>query len=195
METKSSIRKRILQLRNALTEEEIKEKSRKICEAVLDSVSVRQAENILCYASYKSETATDILIQTLLERGKNVYLPRVSENEMDFFRIRDWNDLSCGFKNIPEPGMHCQEKCDKNTVMIMPGCAFCENGSRIGYGKGYYDRYLTRNFCKERIALCFEMQIVPAFSADIHDIPATKIYTEKRVIHIYASSKKQTYLK
>lgn len=192
METKNSIRKQILKLRNALSKELQFQMSDAICKRVIELDSLQKAEFVLCYAGYKSEVLTDTLIQTLLTLGKKVYLPKVSGEEMDFYRIYSLDDLKNGYRDIPEPGEHCTERflpertsaAENEIFMFLPGCAFSEDGTRIGYGKGYYDRYLSKVFVKERIALAYDLQIVKDIKADEYDIPVTKIITEQRIIDI-----------
>lgn len=192
METKISIRNQILSLRNALPINECEEKSNIITQNVLSLLSVQKAEYVLCYASYKSEVQTDILIKELLKEGKKVYLPRVCGEKMDFYRIRSLIDLIEGYKGIPEPEAACTERFTRTmwekdkarVVMLLPGVAFSESGARIGYGKGYYDRYLSHIPCMERISLCYELQMVEAIPADTYDIPMTIIVTEEKIRHM-----------
>lgn len=192
METKISIRNQILSLRNALPINECEEKSNIIMQNVLSLLSVQKAEYVLCYASYKSEVQTDILIKELLKEGKKVYLPRVCGEKMDFYRIRSLIDLIEGYKGIPEPEAACTERFTRTmwekdkarVVMLLPGVAFSESGARIGYGKGYYDRYLSHIPCMERISLCYELQMVEAIPADTYDIPMTIIVTEEKIRHM-----------
>ena len=192
METKISIRKQILNFRNAMSAGECNEKSYVIMQQVLSLLPVQKAEYVLCYAGYKSEVRTKNLIKELLREGKQVYLPRVSGEEMDFYRIRSLTELTEGYKGIPEPSTECTdiftkvlwEKDKERVVMLLPGAAFSESGARIGYGKGYYDRYLSHIPCLERIALCYELQIVEDFPADVHDIPMTMIVTEEKIRHM-----------
>ena len=192
METKSSIRKQILALRNAMLPEECSRKSRKIMEYVLSLPGVQNAEYILCYAGYKSEVMTDDLIEELLRMKKKIYLPRVSGDEMDFYRVISLTQLKEGYKGIPEPTVNSTdiftkdiwEQSREKVVMFLPGAAFSKSGAHIGYGKGYYDRYLMRVPCLERIALCYELQIVEYIPADEYDIPVTTIVTEEKVRYV-----------
>ena len=191
METKTSIRKQILSLRNTMTSEERKQKSQVIIENSLKLLPVKEAEYVLCYAGYKSEAMTMDLITELLKMGKQVYLPKVSGEEMDFYRITDISFLKEGYKGIPEPDVNKEsiftkdiwEQHKERVVMILPGAAFSKSGARIGYGKGYYDRYLMQIPCMERIALCYDFQVVESIPADIHDIPVTVIVTETDIYH------------
>ena len=111
---------------------------------------------------------------------------------MDFYRIRSLIDLTEGYKGIPEPEAACTERFTRTmwekdkarVVMLLPGVAFSESGARIGYGKGYYDRYLSHIPCMERISLCYELQMVEAIPADTYDIPMTIIVTEEKIRHM-----------
>ena len=192
METKNSIRNRLLALRNEMDIEDCVQKSRQIMEKVLALPAVQNAEYVLCYAGYKSEVMTNVLIVELLKMEKKIYLPRVSGDEMDFYRVNSLAELEEGYKGIPEPALHCAdifvkelwEKNQQKVIMFLPGAAFSEDGARIGYGKGYYDRYLERIPCVERIALCYEMQVVETISTDEHDMSVTVVVTEEKVRRI-----------
>ena len=188
METKSSIRKKILALRNSMALEERILFSKKIKENLLSMEEICNAKAILCFAGYGSEVCTMELAQELLRLGKKVYMPRVNGEEMDFYRITGLNDLAEGYKGIPEPKEFCVDiftaddykNCDK-VVMLMPGAVFAPDGSRIGYGKGYYDRYLAKCDIMNRIALCFSLQIIESIPSDEHDKNARVIVTEKGI--------------
>lgn len=186
MGTKSSIRKEKLRLRGGLSQEERKKKDDAIRKKVLDLFCIMEADTILCYASYQSEVSTNKLICSFLEAGKNVFLPRVDGEEMDFYRIKNIQDLTEGYKGIPEPSHACDVTYVPDTtskaVMIMPGCAFSREGFRIGYGKGYYDRYLDKYDIVERVALCYSLQLSDDIVPDVHDKKATCLITEDEVI-------------
>lgn len=192
METKISIRKKMLLLRGEMTDEECMKKSRLILEKLLTLPSVQKAEYILCYVDYKSEVRTKALIERLLSMGKKVYVPRVCGEDMDFYRINSLNDLLMGYKGILEPLEEPEKRFtaelfvqhSMDTVMLLPGVAFDKKGGRIGYGKGYYDRYLMRIPCKERIALSYQMQLVEDAKSSELDIPLTGIITEHEFLQI-----------
>ena len=185
METKSSIRKRVLALRDGMSREERMIYSRKIADILLGLDAIRQAENILCFAGYKSEVQTTELMEAFLALGKKVYVPRVDGEEMDFYRISRLSDLQEGYKGIPEPNMACTDifegTVSADTVMLMPGAVFAPDGSRIGYGKGFYDRYLAKCDIMNRIALCFSLQLLENIPSDAHDKKASVIVTEKGI--------------
>lgn len=185
METKNSIRKSILSLRDGLSETERVNYSRRITDTILQMPMIIQADTVLAFAGYKSEVQTLELIQQLLSHGKKVYLPKVTDEEMDFYRIERLEDLEAGYKGIPEPGKVCMEVfCESvydKTVMLMPGAVFGMDGSRIGYGKGYYDRFLAKCDIMNRIALCFSFQLLEHIPSNAHDKKASVIVTEKGI--------------
>lgn len=187
MVTKSSIRKEKLILRGRIPEEEREKMSRAIKEQVLELPCIKKAEAVLCYAGYQSEVATNELITELLMLGKKIYLPRVNGEDMDFYQIMSLTDLTAGYKGIPEPSAACIDMYDLqkkyDTVLIMPGCAFATDGSRVGYGKGYYDRYLEKNDIMERVALCYSVQITESIPIDNYDKKALVLVTEQEVIY------------
>lgn len=186
MVTKSSIRKEKLILRGQIQEEERERMSLAIKEHVLELSCIKKAETVLCYAGYLSEVSTTELIKELLFLRKKVYLPKVNGEDMEFYRIEGLKDLIAGYKGIPEPSDACTEIYEINrdsVVMIMPGCAFASDGSRVGYGKGYYDRYLEKHDIVKRVALCFSVQLTENIPTDSYDKKASLLITENGIIY------------
>lgn len=202
---KQSLRKDILRKRNALSTEEQQEKSRRILQRLFTLEEYRKAENILCYVSWRSEVQTQELIDLALAQGRKVYCPKVhvhnlekdmktvQENRMDFYRIMGLEELRPGFQGIREPqetaeGLFAGEENRGNTLMLLPGAVFDQDSfHRIGYGGGYYDRYLAR--CGRLIekgllhtaAVAYELQLVKNLPAQEHDMRVGAIITEQRV--------------
>lgn len=187
MEIKNFIRKEKLALRNQMEPVIREQKSHAIMQRALSLPCIQNAGHVLCYAGYQSEVSTAEFIRELLAEEKRVYLPRVNGEAMEFYRISKEEDLVSGYKGILEPSLQCMQMYeaeeDKDTAMIMPGCAFARDGSRIGYGKGYYDRYLDKHTVKNRIAFCFSEQIAENIPTQQHDKKALFIVTEEEVIH------------
>lgn len=193
MERKQDIRKRILGLRDALPEPLRREKSRLIQEALLNHPVYERAGTVLCYADFGSEAATGRILQKALEDKKAVYCPKVSDKTMDFYRIASAADLKKGAFGIPEPEEKREGLFGPSQIMpyagvliVMPGCVFDEAGHRIGYGGGYYDKYLAgltgRPVSAVTAALAFELQLLPEIPSMEHDIGPEYIFTEKRVL-------------
>lgn len=186
METKSSIRKEKLALRSLLLSEDRSIKNESIAKRVLSHPWVIEADAVLCYASYQSEADTFAIMEELWNQKKKVYLPRVAGETMEFYRIHDLSEVVSGYKGIPEPITDCKEQFEENqhanVVMIMPGCAFTKSGARIGYGKGYYDRYLEKHDIVKRVAICFSLQLAEELPTDKYDKKAEILITEDETI-------------
>ena len=172
--SKQIIRKEILAKRNAMPREIRLEKSNIICKNIIETDAYKQAEAILSYIPVGSEVDTKELIQQCFLDQKMVFVPKVSGKDMNFYRIRSLKECMSGFKGIPEPE-ECPEKeffqilgttPKENTLMIMPGAVFDRDGNRIGYGGGYYDRYLSkdrqdgRGYSGRTMAVAFDFQLV-----------------------------------
>lgn len=146
-EEKKRIRRRVLARRDALTSQEQWRASCLITERLLGHQWFYRAGSLLCYVSYGSELDTRELIREALRLDKEVYVPKVGENHrMDFFRIGALEELQPGFHGILEPPDTAQiyvGEGAERTLMLMPGVAFDLYGNRLGYGGGYYDRYLA----------------------------------------------------
>lgn len=188
---KKELRRKMKELRKAVSDRTIRDGQ--ILSHLLQILQVQEAELIYVYASYGTEADTFGLIQACLDLGKQVALPRVLGREMDFYRIESLEDLQPGAYGIPEPGTHClkvtpsfQKEC-----MILPGLAFDRAGHRLGYGGGYYDRYLELHpfDAAYRIALGYECQLTDHISAEPTDISVGKIVTETGVCVTEAGSR------
>ncbi|MCM1253045.1 MAG: 5-formyltetrahydrofolate cyclo-ligase [Clostridium sp.] len=189
-EEKRRVRKNILALRDILPYADRMQKSERIIRSLVKTELYKKADVILTYANYQSEVITALLIEQAITGKKRVYAPKVTGNEMDFYRISGLKSLTAGYKGILEP--QTTEPFDENTkyaqnaLMIMPGAVFDESRHRIGYGKGFYDRYLSRmerlGIFMDTVALCYECQVLPHIPHEIHDKKASYIITEKRVI-------------
>ena len=167
---KKRIRREMLAIRDALSQEEQRRASCLITERLLGHQWFYRADMLLCYVSYSSELDTWELIREALRLEKQVYVPRVlQEHRMEFFRLRKPQELKPGFHGIPEPpvtapsypGITMAGHIDndeaptqragavrsrnnrKQVLMLMPGVAYDSYGNRLGYGGGYYDRYLA----------------------------------------------------
>lgn len=191
-EKKSEIRDRVLRARDLLPSEERRKKSLEIAARLSFLNEFRQAKTILVYYSFRSEVETEELIRLLLKEEKTVALPLVKQKALSFYEIRDLDrDLKPGRFGIKEP---VEERAraltpERIDLVILPGVAFDTEGHRLGWGAGYYDRFLKSLHEKvPLIALAFELQVVERIPAEPHDIAIDRIVTEKRVIHCKARS-------
>ena len=178
---KKELRKIFRQKRNRISEKS--EKDFKIAERVLDSVRVKNSDNIFIYVSYGSETDTHLIIEKLLESGKNVAVPRCLENGiMEFIYIKSLDELSAGAFGIPEPSGNSRAVITEDAVCIVPAYSFTEDGTRLGYGGGYYDRYLSEHPQCRTMAVCHDLQIVDDLPAEEHDIRPDAIVSEEQIL-------------
>lgn len=185
METKAEIRKRILEIRKALTSEKVAAKSEAILQKVLKTPEYMEADNILLYADYNHEVMTRGIFEDAIMRKKRVYFPKSDKltNTMHFYQTVSVKQLEKGFMGIPEPKENMQ-LCykfnpDEDTLVILPGVAFDTRGFRLGYGKGFYDKFLSNKRQLSTMALAFACQIVEELPSEEHDIKMDKIVTEE----------------
>lgn len=180
MESKKDIRKRVLAKRSSITEKEWEEKSRRIYEKVVTHPFFLNADEIYCYVDYKQEAGTRRILEAAWSAGKKAAVPKIENDEMKFYYIQNVQELEEGYCGIFEPqAKHLAE--GENVLVIMPGCAFDRDRNRIGYGKAFYDRYLKAHDAYHTLALAFELQLVEAISADMHDIKPEVIVTEEKI--------------
>lgn len=180
---KQEIRREALAARNQMSERIWADKSRRIEECILMHPALTAAEHILCYVNFHREVETVYLMERCLAMQKKLYCPLVSGTEMDFYRIFALSELQSGFHGIPEPPrrQNCLFVPDaekQNAVMIMPGAVFDRQRRRIGYGGGYYDRYLQRAGAIVTMAAAFALQVREAIPSEPHDIRPDIIMTE-----------------
>jgi len=142
----------------------------------------------MTYLDFRNEVKTGELIQRTMKMGKKVTVPATDPENIRLtpsLLLAFPEDLKPGSWGILEPAPDCFRpvKPGEIDIIIVPGVAFDEKGNRIGYGKGFYDRFLNETNAFS-IAPVFEMQIRPAFSPGAHDRPVDCLVTEERVIYI-----------
>ena len=189
-EQKKLIRTKYLSKRNQMEPEKRKEASKKIREWIFANKRYKAAETVFVYASYKSEVETKEIIQSALRQGKRVAVPKVHGTEMFFYEIQSWEELFPGYQGILEPQNEGREPIvpANSDVMLIPGAVFDHKGGRIGYGGGYYDKYLSKileayGYSPYLLGLAFACQIHPKkLPVEEHDKKMDCILTERRVI-------------
>lgn len=164
-------------IRNALTEEERRRAAVLLAERILGHPWYDLSDAILCYAGYGSEIGTEGLIREALSAGKRVFLPRVEGENMTFYRIGSLTELVQGYKGIPEPrgdteSYSGQGQSAEKTLLLMPGVAFDRYRNRIGYGKGFYDRFLAEHprLQLRSIGVGYQCQLLEELPAEETDI-------------------------
>lgn len=178
---KNTLRKQMKLKRNALIREE-RERAAEGCLRQLRQVpGFEQVTWIYCYMSYLSELDTRQMIPVFLKEGKRVAVPKVQGSEMDFYEISNLSDCVNGAFGIPEP-VGDSEPITESGWILMPGLAFDLQGNRLGYGGGFYDKYLEKQDNLVKIALAYDFQVVPTVSAETYDMPVDYIVTPERIL-------------
>ena len=195
---KKSLRKEITLRRDSLSPDIRKIKDQAACARLTALNAYRKAGTILLYASFRSEVDTENLIRQALADNRIVVLPRCDQSDetLKLFSIREWSDLVPGCWGILEPLEAIDRAIDIRSVdiVIAPGVAFDEDCNRLGYGKGYYDKLLSK---RESVAgaplrplvvgLAYEEQIVPSIPCSPHDMQMDFVITDKRNIYCHGS--------
>ena len=168
---KSALRKYIREQKRAMTPEQIEEKSLHLAELFLASEAYRKAKTVYGYLPYNQEVRTVPMLEQAIRDGKRVAVPKVIGDEMKFFYLDDFSCVELGYCNIPEPSGFEPEAQDSSALVLMPGLAFDPYGHRIGYGGGFYDKFLTKEPGHPTLALCYGFQMVDYLETEDFDVP------------------------
>lgn len=169
--TKTELRDWIRARKRAMTPAEIAEKSAALTAQLLGSSCYRNAKTIYGYMNYNQEVRTRPLLEQAIRDGKQVALAKCYGSEMRFIYTTDLTQLSKSSSGIPEPIADEPVADDPTALVLMPGLAFDPQGHRIGYGRGYYDKFLCAQPNHPTVALCFDFQLLDHLETDPHDIP------------------------
>ena len=164
---KQALRAQIREKKRAMTEEEIVSRSMALTEKFLSTNAYRQAKTIYGYLSYNQEVRTGPLLAQVLKDGKAVAVPKVCGEEMRFILMTDLDAVAKGYAGIPEPIADGPIAQDPTALVLMPGLAFDRQGRRLGYGGGFYDKFLAAEPNHPKIALCYDFQLLPALEMEI----------------------------
>ncbi len=206
--TKRELRQILKEQRDSIPVYKRRELDQAIRELLFSSIAYQSCELIFPYMSFRSEVATQEMIKAALADAKRVCLPRINGAEMEFYEIYGLEELQQSSYGILEPpedentlfvkaglindrkkagsaveNVAEEGKC-RRRLMLLPGLAFDKRGNRIGYGAGYYDRYLSGcagSFYK--LALAYDFQVVGKIEADANDVKVDGILTPSGLIH------------
>jgi 5-formyltetrahydrofolate cyclo-ligase len=197
-EKKSQIRRDILALRDGMPREERERASLALADRIIGHQWFYKADKILCFVSFGSEIETREIMEEAFRLGKKVYVPRVEPQEtlegikgalsadleiLNFYRITSREELEPGYRKILEPSGNTEkyefDPSEKDILLLMPGVAFDSAGRRLGYGKGFYDRFLygKEELRLRSIAIGFTCQITENIPEDAKDIKPYQIIT------------------
>lgn len=174
--------------RDSIDKCEIHDKSDIISKRVFFEKAYKEAELILLYASYNSEVETLDIVKKAFSDGKKIAFPKCTFDDgladMQFYEIDNIDQLSEGYKGILEPDIesnNLKRVEDIADLCIVPGVAFDRSGNRIGYGKGFYDRFISKNGAKCYMGLAFECQLVDKIETETTDMRLDMVITEEKV--------------
>ncbi len=148
--------------------------ARRILEKLRALPEFEEAETVYLYASLPDELPTEGLINYCLAHGKIVALPRIDGDVMRFRRINAFSELRPGCMGILEPSGRAQEITDPG-FMIVPGLAFDGGNNRLGFGRGFYDRYLSEHPGLYTVGIGFECQRTGSVPTDYYDVPLNRV--------------------
>lgn len=183
LETKKEIREICKKKRDGLKKEFCEEKSMDIQKRILSMTCFKEAENILCYSAIRNEPDLSFLMEEALRLGKKVFLPKVQGEDIFFYEVQDLKACEPGAFSIMEPKMQERYKEeDDSSLVLVPGIVFSTTGERIGFGKGFYDRFLCRHKNLLKIGICYDEFITYKWNSDSYDERMNLIVTDKKEV-------------
>ncbi len=187
-EEKIKIREEYKKMRRDITGEDKKEFDRRICEKFLGCVSYRYCDTVLMYSPVRDEINVDAIAEAAFRDGKKVAYPRCvpGTNKMNFYFVKSLDELRKGSYGIPEPpetNERYNKKDPGSAICLVPAVVYDKSGYRLGYGKGYYDRYLG-NFSGSVIGIIYKELITDSLPKGKFDVRANALITEEGVCSV-----------
>ena len=168
---KTALRQQIRMQKRQMTEAEILQKSEQLRQSFTATDAYQSAKSVYGYMSYNQEVRTLPILEQALRDGKRVAIPKCYGPEMRFIWMDDLSQTAKSSCGIPEPLADGPIADDSTALVLMPGMAFDAAGHRIGYGGGYYDKFLTLEPNHPTVALCFDFQLLDQLDTEDYDIP------------------------
>ena len=173
---KKEMRAIIRAKKRAMTESQIVSASARLGEQFRECELYKNAKTIYGYLPYNQEVRTVPMLEQAIRDGKRVAVPKCYDRDMKFIYITDFaKEVAPGYANIPEPIADEPVADDKTALVLMPGLAFDPQGHRIGYGGGFYDRFLADEPDHPTLALCYGFQMVDHLETEEFDIPVNMV--------------------
>ena len=172
---KQELRRVIREKKRAMTQEEILTASALLAEQFYQTPQYKNAKTIYGYLPYNQEVRTVPMLRQALLDGKKVAVPKVYGDEMRFIYMEDLEKTATGYAGIPEPIADEPVAHDPTALVLMPGLAFDPEGHRIGYGGGFYDKFLAKEPNHPTLALCYDFQMMEKLETEEFDIPVDQV--------------------
>lgn len=168
---KQQLRTLIRAQKRAMTPEQITRASAHLTRLFLRTPQYRDAGSIYGYLPFNQEVDTRAILTQALRDGKRVALPKTDGSRMRFIWVTDLTAVQKAGLGCPEPIADAPVADDPDALVLLPGLAFDLRGGRMGYGGGFYDRFLAGE-CHPTVALCYSFQLLPCVPAEEHDLQA-----------------------
>ncbi|MEO2220486.1 MAG: 5-formyltetrahydrofolate cyclo-ligase [Nitrosopumilus sp.] len=176
---KNALRDLLLERRDNTSFDLLKIASKKMQKRINKVYAFKDAQKIGLYYPIGSEILTQDIIQELISKGKDIFLPKVTGENIEFRKIEDFGSLEIGNFDIMEPKEDCMVNNNLD-IIVVPTVGISPTGIRLGYGHGFYDKFLARNRTTT-ISLILEKQIIKNIPKSEHDINIDWIITEDRM--------------
>lgn len=168
---KTALRREIREKKKAMSTEEINVRSARLGELFAQTEAYKNAETIYGYMPYNQEVRTVPILEQAIRDGKKVAVPKVYGDTMKFIYLEDLTQVEKSDMGIPEPVADEPVAEDQTALVLMPGLAFDKEGHRIGYGGGFYDKFLMAEPNHPTVALCYDFQMYAHLDTEEFDIP------------------------
>ena len=175
---KKALRREIGEKKRALSEAQIEQRSAVLADRLFETAQYRDCRSLYAYLSFNQEVRTDPIIRRAWADGKRVAVPKVIGKEMVFIWLTSFDQLGPGYYGITEPIENGPVADDPAALVLMPGLAFDPEGHRVGYGGGFYDRFLADEPDHPLMALCYDFQLLDRLEVESHDIPVELVITD-----------------
>lgn len=172
---KKQLRKQIKEMKRAMSLVEIEGKSRILGEKFAATDAYRQASTVYGYMPYNQEVRTVPILEQAIRDGKRVAVPKIYGDEMKFIYLTDLSAVALSDYGIPEPVDDGPVADDPTALVLMPGLAFDREGHRIGYGGGFYDKFLAAEPNHPTLALCYDFQMLERLETEEFDVPVDTV--------------------
>ena len=172
---KKELRAKIRELKRQMSPEEITTASEDLAQQFYTTSLYQNASTIYGYLPYNQEVRTVPMLEQALRDGKKVAVPKVYGDTMQFHYITDFRRVAEGYAGLPEPIGDEPVASDSTALVLMPGLAFDKKGNRMGYGGGFYDKFLSEEPNHPTVALCYGFQMVDEIPVEEYDIPVDMV--------------------
>jgi len=169
---KAALRRLMRAKKEALTPDMIRDASARLANMLYATDEYRSADSIYVYLSFNQEVLTRPVIERAWADGKRVAAPKIVSGDMRFVWLDGFDGIVTGRMGVPEPAAPEPAADDEHALVLLPGLAFDREGRRVGYGGGFYDRYLDAHRRHSLVALCYGFQLFERLEAEAHDVPA-----------------------